>query len=112
MSIPGDDFRDGVLHLDARIDLDEIKLLAIQIEQKFDRSRVAIVRPPGTEPDGGIADLAGAAPRQIDARRDLHHFLMPPLHGAIALPEMDEIAVIDRQGSALRYAWPGGYTAR
>src|SRR5439155_19714361 len=29
----------------------------------------------------------------VDAGRDFNDFLMPPLHGAVALPEMDEIAV-------------------
>ena len=31
--------------------------------------------------------------RQVDARRDLDHFLMPPLHRAIAFPQVDEVAV-------------------
>ena len=57
---PGDHFRDGVLDLDARIDLDEIELVAVQIEQKFDGAGVAISGGLA-EPDGGVADLLRGA---------------------------------------------------
>jgi hypothetical protein len=42
----GDDFRDRVLDLDAGIYLDEIKLVAVQIEKELDRSGVSISRGP------------------------------------------------------------------
>ena len=38
--------------------------------------------------------LARMLMRQVDARGDFDDFLMPPLHRAIAIPEMDEIAVV------------------
>ena len=43
---------------------------------------------------GGGADALPERQRQIDARRNLHHLLVAPLHGAIALPQVHELAVL------------------
>ena len=40
---PGHHFRDGVLHLDARVDLDEVELAGIDVEQELDCA--GIVKP-------------------------------------------------------------------
>ena len=59
----GDDFGDGVLDLNARIDLDEEKFVAVEIEQKLDGAGVAITGGRA-QPHGGVADLLAQLPRQ------------------------------------------------
>ena len=44
----GDHLGDGVLDLDARVDLDEEELAAVDVEQELDRAGVAVARPTGT----------------------------------------------------------------
>ena len=88
----GNHLRDRVLHLDAGIHLDEVELAAIHVHQELDG-------PGAPEPDrpaeihGRGADRAPQVLGQRDARRDLHHFLLAPLHRAVAFPEMDQMAV-------------------
>ena len=66
--------------------------LVIDIEQKFDRAGVAIIGG-FAQSHSRFANRFAKRHRQVDSRRDLDHFLMPSLHGAIALPQMHEIAV-------------------
>ena len=89
----GDHFGDRVLHLDARIDLNEKKFVAIQVQEELDGAGVAIVRPLA-QPDRRLADAPAQLQRKIDARRDLDDLLMAALHRAIALPEMDDVAML------------------
>ena len=84
--------RDGVLDLDARIDLDEVELAGIGIHQELDRAGAVIV--------GGVADLEAVVGqflalgiREIGRRRALHDLLVAALHRAVTLEEMDDIAV-------------------
>ena len=86
----GDAFGDGVLDLDARIDLDEVELAGVGVLQEFDGAGGEIVR--------GAADLRApprraprAARRSEKARRRaLDDLLVAALHGAIALEQMHE----------------------
>ena len=65
---------------------------AFDVEQEFDRAGVAVADRPA-QPRGRVADAAPAARRQVDARRDLDHLLVPALHRAVALPQVHEVAV-------------------
>ena len=82
---------DGVLDLDARIDLDEIEGAAVGIEQELDGAGV-LVAGGGGEADGGVAKLLALFPAEERSGRPLHHLLMPALHRAVALVEMDDVA--------------------
>ena len=85
---------DGVLDLQARVDFDEI--MARSIDEEFHRAGARISR--------GFRQLqrVGADPVTqftVDVRRgrDLDDFLMAPLHGAIALEQVDHVAVLVAQ---------------
>src|SRR5205807_1180029 len=86
------DFGHRVLDLDARVHFDEVKLVAIQIDEELDGTS-GLVFDGLTQPHRGVADLAAQGLRQVHAGRDLHDLLMPPLNGAVALPQVDEIAL-------------------
>src|SRR6266481_885795 len=89
----GNHLRHGMLDLNARIYLDEVPLAGVHVVKEFDRAGVAVV---GLAPDAQrrFAQFGAHASGQICSWRDLHDFLMTPLHGAIALPEMQQIAVV------------------
>src|SRR5207248_1395226 len=65
---------DGVLDLDARVDLDEKKLVAIDVVKKLYRASVAIVGA-FAEALGRLADIDADILRQVDAGGDFDHFL-------------------------------------
>jgi hypothetical protein len=86
----GHDLGDGVLHLDARVHLEEEELVA----------RDQVLQSPGR----GVADRPGGADRGLAhpgpqplpddrARRLLDQLLVAALHRAVALPEPDAVAV-------------------
>src|SRR5439155_16050947 len=81
-----------VLHLDARVDFDEVELARVDIEEKLDRPRVDVPRL-ARQPQRRVADLLPDLPRQIDAGRDLDDLLMPPLNRAVALPQVHDVPV-------------------
>ncbi len=89
----GNHLRHGMLDLNARIHLDEVPLAGVHVVKEFDRAGVAVV---GLAPDAQrrFAQFGAHARAQICSWRDLHDFLVAPLHGAIALPEMQQIAVV------------------
>jgi hypothetical protein len=83
---------DGVLDLDARIDLDEVELAGVGIHQELDRAGADIV--------GGMGDLQGVVGKlgalggvEIGGGRALDDLLVAALDGAVALEEMDGIAM-------------------
>ena len=56
----GDLLGDGVLDLDARIDLDEVELAAVDIDEELDGA--GVVEPHGpADGQGGVEDAPGAA---------------------------------------------------
>ncbi len=90
--VAGDLFGDGMFDLDARIDLDEVELAGLGIDQELDGA--GVVEPDG--PADGEGSVENALPQlRVKGRSggDLDDLLMPALHGAIALEEMDEVAV-------------------
>ena len=100
----GDHFRDRVLHLDARIHLDEEPLLGVEVVEKFHRARV-VVFDFVAQAHRRLAQLRADAHRQVHARRNFDDLLMPALHRAIALVQMHHAAVFVARESAPRCAW-------
>ena len=92
----GDHFGDGVLHLNARIDFDEVPLAGIDIDQKLDRAGVVVVGR-ASDSDGSIGELSANPGVKIDGRRHLDHLLMAALHGAVALVEVQDVPVLIAQ---------------
>ena len=84
---------DRVLDLNSRIDFDEVELVRVAIDEELDGAGVLVLHRPA-DLDRGIADRCRDAGIEVRRRRDFHHLLMPPLHGAIPLVEMDQIAVL------------------
>jgi hypothetical protein len=71
---------------------DEIKLARVDVVEELDRPRVDVTGFLA-QSLGRFADVLSDFSRQIDARRDLDDFLMPPLHRAVALPKVHEVPV-------------------
>ena len=88
----GDRLRDGVLHLDARVHLDEVKL-AIFVHQKLDRARVLIadLRQAAAQ---RLPDLLAHLRRHLQRRRFFNQLLMPPLNRALALKQRSHVAML------------------
>ena len=88
---PGDRLGDGMLDLQPRVHFHEIEF-AVLVEQEFQRAGALIA----DRLDRGDRDRAHAYPqprRHLWRRRFLDQLLMPPLHRAVALAEMDGVAV-------------------
>ncbi len=83
---------DGVFDLDARIDLDEIELAGVGILQELDGSRRAVA-DRAADLERRLAQLASLRIGEKRRRSAFHHLLIAPLHGAIALVQMHQIAV-------------------
>ena len=88
----GDDFRHGVLDLDARVHLDEEPFLGILVVEKFHGPGI-VVFDFAAQLHRRFAQLLAHPLVQPHARRDLDDLLMPPLHRAIALVQMHHAAV-------------------
>ena len=84
---------DGVFDLDTRVDLDEEELAALDIDEEFGRG--GVVEANGL-PDGEGGGEDAVAEGRIEIRRggDLDDFLVAALDGAVALEQMDEVAVL------------------
>ncbi len=81
-----------VLDLNARVDLDEVPLLRVRIHQELDRPGVHVVRLAGDR-HRRIAQSAARLVGKIRRRGELHDFLMPALHRAVALVQVHHAAV-------------------
>ena len=89
----GDDFGDGVLDLDARVHLDEEPFVLVEVVEKLNRAGVVVtdlLRHPG----GGVAQFVDNFLGQAETWRHLDDLLMAALHRAIALVQMDHVAVL------------------
>ena len=88
----GDGFGDGVLHLDARVHLDEVEL-AVFIHEELDGAGV-LIADFGEATAQGLADLLAHFGRDLQRRRFFDEFLMAALDGALALKERGDVAVL------------------
>ena len=85
-------FGDGMLDLDAGVDLDEIEGAAVAIHQELDRAGAFIVGVfADFQPEA--ADLVALRLGQIGRRRALDDLLVAALHRTVALPQVVEPAV-------------------
>src|SRR6266568_3173495 len=90
---PGDLFGDGMLDLDALVDLEEIEIAAV-IDQELHRAGIGVMGDLG-DPHGRFAHaLAQVLVLVFDERRGgfLDDFLVAPLDGAIPFAQMDDVA--------------------
>ena len=91
----GDHLGDRVLHLNPGVHLNEV-VVAVPVHQELHRARVDIAHVAGhlhrvgVEP---VPDLLGHAP----GGGVLHHLLVPPLEGAVPLPQVHHVAVLVAQ---------------
>ena len=88
----GDHLGHRVLHLYARVDFDEVPLAGIGVHKELHRAGIGVAGGAG-QSDGGIGQLGADLGRQRHGGRHLDHLLMAPLHGAIALVEVQDVAV-------------------
>src|SRR6266478_5485123 len=89
----GDHLRHGMLDLNARIHLDEVPLASVDVVKKLDGAGVAVVRL-ARDAQRSFAQFAAYSRGQICSWRDFHDLLVAPLDGAIAFPEVQQIAVV------------------
>ncbi len=87
----GDLLGHRVLHLDARVHLDE-DVVAALVEEELDGARVDVADGLG-ELDGVGADPIPQLGVEVRSRRDLDHLLMAALHRAVALVEVHDVAL-------------------
>ncbi len=87
----GDLLGDRVLHLDSRVHLDE-DVVAAGVEEELDRARAAVTDLLG-ERDRVGADPISQCGIEIGGRRELDHLLVPPLQRAVALEQVDDVAL-------------------
>ncbi len=92
----GDHLGDGVLHLDARIDLDEVALAVVGIHQELDRAGMGVAHRCH-QLQRAAAQRGTSCRVQVGRRGAFHHLLVAPLHGAVALVQMHQIAVLVAQ---------------
>ena len=81
-----------MLDLDAGVDLDEVETVRVGIDEKFDRAGILVACQP-TDRQRRVADRLSHARIEVRCRCHLDHLLVAPLHGAIALEEVNEAAV-------------------
>ncbi len=85
-------FGNGMFDLYPGVDLDEVVFGGVRIHQKLDRSRMRVVHRP-RQLERGLAKRA--APSRVEVRRGgaLDHLLVTPLHRAVALEEVHDLAM-------------------
>ncbi len=84
-------FRDRVLDLDARVHLDE-DVVALRVEQELHGAGVAVA-DVARELHGVVADAVAQLGVEVRRGRDLDDLLVAPLHRAVALEEVDHVAL-------------------
>ncbi len=90
---PGDDLGDGVLDLDPRVHLDEVEPCGVGVVEELDGPRVLVSDVTG-QTDGGVAKLLADGGVEVRCGGDLDDLLMPSLDRAVALEQVDEVAVL------------------
>ena len=81
-----------MLDLDARVHLDEVELVAVDVDEELDGRRVDELglRDEG---DGGAGEGLAQLGVEVRRGRDLDHFLMAALQRAIPFAQMKGIAM-------------------
>ena len=91
-----DGFGDGVLDLDSGVDLEHIEVLVV-VHEELDGRGTGVVGGLD-ELGGGFADFLNFLAFDVRARCFFDDFLMSALHGAIAFPEVNRVAVLVADG--------------
>src|SRR5258706_1599349 len=86
-----DQLGDRMLDLDARVHLDEVELAFL--EEKLERPGAAIF-DLATRFDRALADAREQARRDVRCWRLLDDFLVPPLHRAVPLEQINRVLVL------------------
>ena len=94
-----------MLHLDARIHFDEVPGAGIGIHQKLHGTGVVIAGGAG-QGYGSFSQRAADGIVEAHGGGHFDHLLMPPLHGAIALIEVQQVAGAIAQDLHLDVAGP------
>ncbi len=87
----GDRLRYRMLHLDARIHLNEVELM-LRIHQELNRARV-LIADVGQAVAQSPAHFFAHLRRHLQARRLFNQLLVPPLNRALALKQRHHAAV-------------------
>ena len=101
-----DDLGHRVLDLDARVHLDEEPLMAVEVVEELHRARVVVADLAG-QPGGRVAELLDDVLGQAERRGHLDDLLVAALHRAVALEEVDDVAVAVAEHLHLDVLGPG-----
>ena len=88
----GEHLGDRMLDLDARVHLHEVER-AVLVEQHLDRARRRRSRSPSRQRTAASPIRSRSVRRQRRARRFLDQLLVAALHRAVALAQVDDVAV-------------------
>src|SRR5271157_1469586 len=91
----GDHLRHRMLHLNARIHLDEMQA-PVLVHQELDRARVGVANLRQSLAQH-YSDLIAQLGSDLGRRRLLQQLLVPPLDGTFALAQTHHVAVLVRQ---------------
>ncbi len=89
----GDLLGHRVLDLDARVHLDEARASPSRVEQELDGAGVDVADLPGEARRRRRRSASRSCRVEVRRRRDLDDLLVAPLHRAVALEEVDDVAV-------------------
>ena len=101
---PRDHLGDGVLDLDPGVDLDEVEIV-VGVDEELAGAGVDVAGLSG-QPDGGLAQPRADLQREGRGGRLLDELLMAALERAIAVPAVDECAVLVGEDLDLDVARP------
>src|ERR1700760_2036457 len=101
---PGDKLSDSVLHLQARVHLEKIKILCL-IHQKLHRAGIHVPRFSG-QPARRFTHAAPQLRPHYRGWRLLDHFLMAALYRTLALAKIDDVAMLIGKQLNLNVARP------
>jgi hypothetical protein len=88
----GDHLGDGVLHLDARVHLDEVERAGVGVHQELDGAGAHVVRR-AADGQRRLAQALTGGVVEVGRRGALDHLLVAALDRAVALEEMHQVAV-------------------
>ena len=88
----GDKLGDGVLHLDSGVHLDEVGV-AVPVHQELTGAGVAIAHGLA-QTDGAVEDLLPGELGHGEGGGVFNDFLVPALHGAVTVEEVNDVAVV------------------
>ena len=89
----GDNFCDGMLHLNARIYLDEAPIATFNIHEKLDGAGIEVFRL-ARDSHRRSADFLANPPVERNSRRHFDDLLMAALDRAVAFIEMEDVPVM------------------